>query len=177
MTRVAVLVGVLGAALALAWWWRPRAAPGPAARLLLVVYAGLGAWALWFGVWAPDAHEPELLQLCKPTIVYWTLAAVLCAGPPLGWDFPAKLVVGTYFAFSQREWRWINVALAVFLLALGGLNLYVAFGSTRDDWEGFKWSCMANVAAILVLRVTFLWIDTAVRAALALRAQAKGRAP
>jgi intracellular septation protein A len=176
MTRGFLFLG-LAAAMSLAWLWRPSGRPAPAAYLLLMLYAGLGGWAFWFGLCAPGALEPELLQLCKPTIVYWALAAVLVGGPLRGWDYPAKVLVGTYFTFSQREWRWINVALAAFLLSLGALNLYVAFTSTRDDWEGFKWSCMANVAAVLLLRVTFLWIDTAVRAARYLLRRVKGSAP
>jgi len=165
MMRTAAIVAVLGGALAVAWLWRPHGSRSPAVRALLALYGVLGAWALWFGVLAPGAREPELVQLCKPTVVYWALATLLVVGPLRGWDYPAKWVVGTYFTFSAREWRYINVALAAFLLALGGLNLYVAFTGSRDEWEGYKWSCMANVAAILLLRVTFLWIDSAVRLA------------
>jgi len=164
MIRAALLTLLLGGALLLAWRWRPRAALEPGARLLLALYAALGLWALWFGLYAPPGQEPAALLIWKPTILYWSLSLVLLAAPLLGWGYPARAIVGTYFVFSTREWRYINLGLAAFTALLGGLNIYIAYSASLGGWEGFKYASMVNLAGIFLLRVTFLWLDALFRA-------------
>lgn len=160
----AAVATLLAAALTLAWMWRPRAPLEPGTRPLLLVYAAFGCWALWFALLAPGAQEPPALALWKPTIAYWTLTVVLIAAPLLGWGYPARAIVGAYFVFSNREWRWINLALAVFTALLGGLNIYIGYSASLGGWEGFKYACMVNVAGVLLLRISFVWLDMLVRA-------------
>lgn len=159
----ALVIAAVASVLLLSWVWRPRQAMEPGVGLLLAVYVLLGAWALWFGLLAPDSHEPARFVFWKPTAVYWTLAAILIAAPALGWGYPAKAVIGTFFAFSNREWRWINLGFAALCAALGGFNLFVAFTASRGEWEGFKFGCLVNVLGLLLLRLTFVWLDTLVR--------------
>jgi intracellular septation protein A len=163
--------------LLLCWVWRPRQAMEPGVRLLLVAYALLGGWALWFGLLAPHGQEPARFAFWKPTVLYWGLAGILLAAPALGWGYPAKAVIGTYFAFSNREWRWINLAFVALCAALGGFNLFVAFTSSRGEWEGFKFGCLVNVLGLLLLRLTFVWLDTLVRIGAYLYGRAKALFP
>ena len=163
MTPALLATIAAAAAILLAWLWRPRARLAPAARTLLVVYALLGGWALWFGLYSAPGQEPAELLLWKPTIMYWLLAVILFVAPSLGSDYPVKIVLGSYFLFSSREWRWINVGFAVLLTILGAWNLLVAFNASHDDWEGFKWSCMANVVAVFLLRLSFVWLEVVAR--------------
>jgi intracellular septation protein A len=165
----------VGAALLVCWLWRPRAAAEPGVRLLVICYAVLGAWALWFGVYAAPGQEPAALQLWKPTVMYAVLATVLIAAPLLGWGYPVKAVFGTYFIFSGREWRWINLCFAALCALLGGVNLVIVYFHSKNDWEGFKWSCMVNVIAVVLLRVTFIWVDTLAR--IVTHVQGRGKAP
>jgi intracellular septation protein len=173
MKAAAALTLLAGAALGLAWIWRPRQPMAPGVRILLVCYAVLGAWALWFGLYAEPGQEPAALKFWKPTVLYWVLSGVLILAPSRGWGYPAKAVFGTYFVFSNREWHWINLGFAIFCAGLGVLNLIVAFGYTRDDWDGFRFSCMMNLLALLLLRLAFVWIDLAVRVAIHLYGRAK----
>lgn len=175
MIAAALLTVLIAAAGGLAWYWRPPAAADPSARAVVVVFAVLGAWALWFGLWAAPGSEPELVALLRPTILYALLAGVLVAAPLFGWDYPVKLVFGSYFVFANREWRWINLVFALACVILGIFNLVIAFGHTRDDWNGFKWSCMVNVVAVFILRVTFVWVDLAAR--ILRRLQTRSRKP
>jgi intracellular septation protein A len=158
---------VAGAALALAWLWRPRRPIEPGIRLLLIAYAALGIWALFFGAFAAPGREPAAFALWKPTVMYGVLSAILLLAPAMGWGYPVKAIVGAYFVFSNREWHWINLGFAAACALLGGLNLFIIAEHTQDDWEGFKWSCMVNVLAVLLLRLTFVWVDTVVRLAIA----------
>ena len=70
--------------LLIAWLWRPRQAAGPSAWILLIAFGALGAWALWFGLYAHPG-EPAGFAFWKPTVLYWTLAAIMIMAPLLGW--------------------------------------------------------------------------------------------
>jgi intracellular septation protein len=177
VTAALLPTALAGAALLLAWFWRPRQPVAPGIWLLLGCYAALGAWALWFGLYARPGQEPAALQAWKPTLLYGVLAAVLVIAPLRGWGYPARAVIGAYFVFSNREWHWINLGLAVFCAALGLLNLVVAYGYTRDDWDGFRFSCMMNLLAVLLLRLAFVWTDLLVRVAVHLYGRARARLP
>jgi len=177
MTAGLLISLVVGAALALAVRWRPRHPVAPGIWLLLACYGVLGAWALWFGQFAPAGQEPGALRLWKPTVLYGVLAGVLILAPLRGWGYPVKAVVGTYFVFSNREWHWINLAFAAFCVALGVLNLIVAYGYTQDDWNGLRFSCMMNLLALLLLRLAFVWIDLLVRVAVHMHGWINARRP
>ncbi len=177
MTLAPTLALAAGAALLLCWHWRPRQPMAPGIRLLLALYAVLGAWAFCFGATALAAAQPAIVVWWKPTVLYWGLCAVLLASPALGWGYPVKAVIGTYFVFSNREWHWINLAIALVCAILGSLNLVIVYFHTDDDWDGFKWSCMVNVIAVLLLRVTFVWVDLLARIARHLYGRARGLPP
>jgi intracellular septation protein len=141
----------------IAWLWRPRQTAGPAVWTLLVAFAALGAWALWFGLYAHSA-EPAGFAAWKPTILYWTLAAIMIAAPLIGWGYPVKIIVGAYFALSNREWRWINMGFITMYAVMGGVNLWVASESSYKDWVGFKYACMMNLLIIVLFRLNFVWL-------------------
>ncbi len=143
--------------LLVAWFWRPRQAMSPSAWILLIAFGALGAWALWFGLYAHPG-ESEGLAFYKPTVLFWTLAAIMIMVPLLGWGYPAKIVLGTYFAFSNREWRWINRGFAAMYVILGGANLLVASESSYKDWAGFKFACMMNLLIVCLFRLNFVWL-------------------
>ena len=137
-----------------AWRWRPPQAASPSAWVLLIAFGALGAGALWF-----DFHpEPAGFAFWKPTVVYWTLTAIMSIVPPLGGGYPAKIILGNYFALSNREWRWINRGFALLCAVLGGVNLVAASEASYKDWEGFKFSCMVLLLTIVLFRLNFVWL-------------------
>ncbi len=143
--------------LLIAWLWRPRQAVSPSAWILLIAFGALGAWALWIGLYAQPG-EPAAFAFWKPTVLYWMLAAISIVAPMLGSDYPAKIIVGTYFAFSNREWRWINRGVATMYTILGGTNLWVAHEASYKDWVGFKYGCMMNLLIVVLFRLNFVWL-------------------
>ena len=143
--------------LLIAWLWRPRQAVSPSTWILLIAFGALGAWALWFGLYAHPG-EPAGFDFWKPTVLFWTLATISITAPLLGWGYPAKIILGTYFAFSNREWRWINRGVATLYTILGGANLLVASEASYKDWAGFKFSLMMNLLIIVLFRLNFVWL-------------------
>jgi len=177
VTLAAATAALAVAALVLAWCWRPRHPVAPGIWILLACYGVLGAGALWLGLRAQPEPESMTLQMWKPTLLYGVLAGVLIYSPLRGWGYPAKAVIGAYFVFSNREWHWINTALAVLCAALGILNIVIAYGYTQDEWNGFRFSCMMNLLALLLLRMAFVWMDLVVRVVVHLYTRTRSRVP
>lgn len=159
MTMTVALTGVIAAFLFIAWLWRPRQGIAPGIWLVVIAYGLMGAWAFWFGLYAPD-EEPAGFAYYKPTVLYWLLATILIVSPLRGWGYPVKALFGTYFALSPKVWRWMNWSFAAGFVVLGGLNLLIAFTSSRGNWEGLKYSCLVNLLFMLLLRLNFGWLDT-----------------
>ncbi len=154
--HVTLLVAVL---LFFAWLWRPQGRVSPGIWLLLAGYAVLGAWALWYGVYHPEAKEPARLAFIKPTVAFWLPAVVLFISPPLGWGYPIKAIFGTYFSLSNKAWRVMNLAFASAYALQGGINLLVVSEATEGNWDGFKYSMMMNLMILTLLRLNFVWLD------------------
>ncbi len=154
---LAMVTALWAAPLFFAWHWRPQQAPGLGAWSLLIAFGALGAWALWFGLYA-HSGEPAGIVFWKPTILYWTLAAIMTVVPLLGGGYPVKIILGAYFSLTNREWRWINLGLATVYAVLGGINLLVAAHASYQDWTGFKYSCMMSLLLIVLFRLNFVWL-------------------
>lgn len=144
-------------ALLLVWAWRPRQPITPSALLLLIAFGLLGAWTLWFTVYARGT-EPAAIQIWKPTVLYGTLAAILIAVPLLRGGYPAKIILGTYFTLSSREWRWVNRVLALLCLLLAVLSRWLADRVSPGNWEDFKYSAMMLLLVIVLFRLNFVWL-------------------
>ena len=147
---------VLTALFLVAWRWRPAQPASPSAWALLIVFGALGGTTFWFGF----LHHPEPagFDIWKPTVFYWAIAAVMGIVPLFGGGYPAKIILGNYFALSNREWRWINRGFALFCVLLGGVNLLAAAQASYKDWEGFKFSCMVFLLTIVLFRLNFVWL-------------------
>jgi intracellular septation protein len=143
--------------LLIAWLWRPRQATSPSAWILLVAFGALGGWALWFGLYGHPG-EPARFVFWKPTVLYWVLAAIMIICPVLGLGYPVKIILGTYFALSTREWRWMNRGFATLFTIVGGVNLIVASEASYQDWIGFKYSCMMTLLIVGLFRLNFVWL-------------------
>ncbi len=163
MTTALVLSGLIFAALLLAWYWRPRGPIEPGVRMLLLAYGLMGAWTLWFHLFAPGA-EPPGSDFLKPTVLFWCLAVTLIVAPLRGWGYPVKAIFGTFFALSSRVWRSINWSTALACLVFGGANLFV-ISSSVGNFEAFKYSCRVLLMFIILLRLNFVWLELISRVA------------
>lgn len=173
MTGAAAITLLVGALLLVSWRWRPQQAPEPGVRALLIGYAVLGAWTLWFAWYAAPGAEPATLVLWKPTVLCWMLAIILIVAPLRGGGYPVKAIFGTFFALSSRVWRRMNQAAAAICLVMGTANLLVAFNLSEGDWDGFKYSCRVLLMFLILLRLNFVWLDLISRVIVALYRRAK----
>ncbi|MHB8354061.1 MAG: septation protein IspZ [Burkholderiales bacterium] len=145
-------------ALALAWWWRPRQTSSPAAWIMLAAFMVLGGVALWFvreGI--PQEDYPTFMHW-KPTVLYWTMCVIFLGAAFLHWDYPVKWVIGSSLPLASREWKWLNMVLALLYLLLGGVNLLLVYTVEEANWVGFKESCYVNIMMIVLVRINFVWL-------------------
>jgi intracellular septation protein len=63
----------------------------------------------------------------KPTVVYWIFAAIMFGTHFIGERTALEHVLGKQIKLPDEVWTRQNAEWAVFFLALGALNLYVAF--------------------------------------------------
>lgn len=173
MTAAAAITLLVGALLLASWLWRPQRPPQPGVLALLIGYALLGAWTLWFAWYAAPGEEPATFVFWKPTVLCWMLAIILIVAPLRGGGYPVKAIFGTFFALSSRVWRRMNQAVAATCVLFGAVNLLVAFNLSEGNWDGFKYSCRVLLMFLILLRLNFVWLDLISRIVVALYRRAK----
>lgn len=150
-----VITGFIGLLLICAFLWRPRKLDRYI-WVMVAAYALMGVWALRFGLLGDTSAEPPWLAIWKPTILYWTLAVILLISPFLGWGFPVKAILGSYFVLSHRSWNLINWIFTGVLALFGTINI-VVYRYNPGNWDGFKYSFMINLMFLILLRLNFGW--------------------
>ena len=74
----------------------------------------------------------------KPTIVNLVFAAALLVSQWLGKTNIVQKMLGGVFTMPDALWRRLNLAWAIYLAFMAGLNLVIAYGFSDDFWVGFK---------------------------------------
>ena len=90
----------------------------------------LGGMTLYF--------QNDVFIKWKPTLLYWTFAAVLLGARIFTDKNIIKSMMGKEIALPEAIWNKLNLAWAIFFSALGALNLYIAFNFSIDTWASFK---------------------------------------
>ncbi|TJZ69028.1 septation protein A [Chitiniphilus eburneus] len=111
-----------------AWWrWR-KVEPMLLISFALIVVLG-GATLL--------LHNKTFI-LWKPTALYWAFALVLAGAKLLKGRDLLRSAMGAQLALPDPVWTRLTLAWIVFFVAMGVLNLYVAFSFTEATWVKFK---------------------------------------
>ena len=102
----------------------------------------------------------EVFIRWKPTVVYWLFSAILFGTQMFGRKTAIEHVMGKQLDLPSRIWRNMNLSFALFTLAMGFVNLYVAFfyGAEldpevqREHWVNFK------VFGTLIITFVFMFV-------------------
>lgn len=96
----------------------------------LVIITVMGGATLLF-------HNKTFI-LWKPTVLYWFFALALLGSHWLrGINLMQKLM-GSELTLPQPVWTRLLFAWAIFFVAMGWINLYVAFNYSEPVWVKFK---------------------------------------
>lgn len=88
----------------------------------------------------------------KPTVLYWLFGSVLLVSKYfMGRNLMQKLL-GEKVTMPDSAWGKLNLSWALFFLAAGGLNLFVAFSGlfSESQWVNFK------VFGLMALLIVFV---------------------
>lgn len=88
----------------------------------------------------------------KPTVLYWIFAGILLAGRLLFNRNLLQKIMGSQIELPPRVWDKMTYSWAIFFVASGALNLYVAFSGEFTDmqWVNFK------VFGLMILLLLFV---------------------
>lgn len=110
--------------------------------IILGVVLVLGSATLLF-------HDARFIKW-KPTIVFWIFSLICLASEFIGQKNIATRIMGSMFDAPVSVWKRVNLSFTVFFLALGFMNLYVAYNFDTETWAFFK------VFGIMAINVVFV---------------------
>ena len=106
-------------------------------------------------------RNPEFL-FWKPTVYYWVISIILTGSVWIG----EKPIVRRLIDMSgelptdqitDSQWRGLSFVWSVFFIAMGVLNLYVAFNYSLDFWITFKVFGLMAITMLFIFSQVF-WI-------------------
>ncbi len=145
---VATAVIIISSVVQVGWFWLKyrRVEKMHLITLILVIFLG-GATLL--------LHDP-LFIYWKPTIVNWIFAIAFLASQFIGQkNLLQRMLDGQITVTSEKVWRHLNLAWVGFFIAMGAINLYVAFNFEENTWVNFKLFGMMGLTLVFVIGQSF----------------------
>jgi len=92
----------------------------------------------------------------KPTIIYWAYGTTFLLSEFVFKKNLLKLAMGSQVTMPEAIWRKLSVIWALYFLAMGILNIYVAFTYPQTTWVSFKLYSIGALPVFLILQSFFL---------------------
>ena len=82
-------------------------------------------------------HNPTFIKW-KPTALYWLFGTVLLGSDLMFGRNLIRKALEAQVALPELIWGRLNLAWAGFFVAMGVLNIYVAYSFSEEAWVNFK---------------------------------------
>lgn len=100
-------------------------------------------------------HDETFIKW-KPTVVEWAFALAFLISQFVGEKTLVQRMMEANIQLTEHKiWVHLNLAWVGFFIAMGGLNLYIAFNYPTDVWVNFKLFGMMGCTFIFVLAQGF----------------------
>jgi intracellular septation protein len=97
------------------------------------------------------AFKDETFIKWKPSIVNWAFALAFIGAPLFtGKNLVQRMMEGAV-TLPPKIWRGLNLAWIIFFIAIGLLNIYVAYNYDTDTWVNFKLFGMLGITVVFVI--------------------------
>lgn len=80
----------------------------------------------------------DLFIKWKPTVINWVFAVLFLGSQLLGKKPFIQSLMGDKIKLPAIIWRKLNLSWVMFFVAMGAVNLYVAYQFSTDIWVNFK---------------------------------------
>ncbi len=140
---VATAVAIAATFVQIGWsYWRHKKVDGMLWVSLLIVGVFGGA-TLFF-------HNETFIKW-KPTILYWMFATILLGSRILMDKNVIRTLMEKQLTLPERVWHNLNLSWAGFFIAIGVLNLFVAYRFSTDTWVNFKLFGITGLLFVFIL--------------------------
>jgi intracellular septation protein len=127
---VATAVAIVATLLQIGWvWFRRR-------KVDTMLWVSLAVIVVFGG--ATLALHDETFIKWKPSVLYWLFGAVLLGAQVLFGRNLIRALMGKEISLPDAVWNRLNLSWVGFFLAMGVLNLAIAFNFETDTWVNFK---------------------------------------
>ncbi|MCW8903658.1 MULTISPECIES: septation protein A [Sedimenticola] len=109
---------------------------------------------LLFGGLTLYLQDPLFLKW-KPTVVNWLFAIVFLGSQFIGNKPLVERMMSKSVALPPPVWSRLNLAWTLFFVAMGVVNLYVAFNFSEAAWVNFKLFGMMGMTILFIILQAF----------------------
>jgi intracellular septation protein len=146
---LATAVAIVASMLQVGWLLVRRKTVDPMLWISVAVIIVFGGATIWL-------HDETFIKW-KPSILYWLFASLLLGGRLLFQRNLLRSVLGKQltvpeFVWERMLWMWI-----AFFVAIGGVNLIVAFNVPTETWVNFKLFGLMGITFAFTLGIGF-WL-------------------
>jgi intracellular septation protein len=127
---IATTIAIVATLLQVGWLLVRRQQVKPMLWLSAILIVAFGGMTIWL--------QNELFIKWKPSLLYWSFAAILIGGRVLFRRNLLSALLGSELPLAPAIWDRLLWMWAGFFTVLGGANLYVAYSYTTEQWVDFK---------------------------------------
>lgn len=130
---VATITGIIATALQIGYLLLRRRKVDGALWVSMIVFLFFGGLTIYF-------HDDDFIKW-KPTIIYWSFAIAMIVAQRFFGKNLIRAAMEKQIGLPDEIWHRLNTAWIMFWIALGLLNLFVAFVLFKADtnaWVSFK---------------------------------------
>jgi len=116
---------------------------------VIVIFGGATLWL-----------QSDVFIKWKPTALYWLFGIALLGSRYLFARNLMQKLLGGQIELSRQAWDKLNLSWALFFLAAGAINLYVAFSGqfTESQWVNFKVFGLMGLLLVFVIGQS-IWLS------------------
>lgn len=144
---VATAVAIAASFIQVGWFWLQNRRVEKMHVITLVLMVVLGGATLLL-------HDEAFIKW-KPSVVNWLFGAVFIGSQFIGKKPIVQRMMEASVELPQKVWNQLNSAWALFFIAMGFLNLYVAYNFDTDTWVNFKMFGMLGLTFLFILGQAF----------------------
>jgi intracellular septation protein len=97
------------------------------------------------------AFQDKAFIQWKPTIVNWLFAVGFLATQFIGDKTVVERLMGSSMELPKGIWSRLNLAWVAFFIAVGIVNLYVAYNFSEEIWVDFKLFGMLGLTILFII--------------------------